>query len=143
MPQTVVQLPAAHPKTYLRCVAFQRELEAALHELPKVASFAASQGAVFFRDEVADFISGVLVTSIAHQAATAARLRAPCIAPLLVGPADLMARAAELVGRRAAWLTECDAVEALGVTKLDTVAEDLRRTMIAAFRRQAPSLAPA
>jgi hypothetical protein len=120
---------------------FLRALEGAMHELPMVASFAASHGAPFFGDAVADFVSGVLAPSLLHQAGVGVRLRAPMIAPRLEGPSELMAGVPDLVRRRHAWLVESDAVRAVGIDPLDAEARDLSRAIRQSLERQLLPLA--
>ena len=84
----IVRLPPAPPDTYLRWMAYWRELEGALHQHAAVAALAAAQGVPFFDDDVADYMSGVLATAVIDQAPTARRLGAPLIAPQLEGPVE-------------------------------------------------------
>ena len=138
----IVRLPPAPPDTYLRWMAYWRELEGALHQHAAVAALAAAQGVPFFEDDVADYMSGVLATAVIDQAATARRLGAPLIAPQLEGPMELLGRVAEHVRRRVAWLNDCQVPDVFGIEPPDVEVLALRTAAMESFQRQAAASMP-
>ena len=128
-----VTLPPASPTSYLRWVAFWREVEDRMLASEQLREIAAKEAAPFMDGEVARFISQA-AGQIASQATSVPDHDS--FTPVITIPPAIRGEVAETIARRAAWLDLNH--EALGIGALEQDLGDLRSRVIAAVRAAAP-----
>jgi hypothetical protein len=142
--EVTLTYPTATPDTYLRWLAYFREVEVTMLEHPHLAKLALRETGPFVSGPVAGFIS-TTVGHLSRQAleASAAGLRS--VTPTVSGNARLLAESVLLAERRNAWL-EAEVsgrplVEILGIEPLDREGHSLRTAAIARVRQQLIAIA--
>jgi hypothetical protein len=133
-----VTYPTATPATYLRWLAYFREVEAAMLEHPGLADLALKEAGPFVEGRTAGFIS-TMVGVLASQAREARANGMPRVTPTITGNAQVWAASLLLSEQRNAWL-EADIngrplVEVLGIDSLDAEGQALRTDAIDTVRR--------
>jgi hypothetical protein len=128
-----VQLPPAPPDDYLRWMAFWRQVEQAMAARPALEHYASSVSAPFLQGEIAEFISGVLVTEIIRQAAEARRRGQREVAPVIRASREVLVSVVGYIRRRGRWMEETVSLELAGVDPLEPELLALRKRAIRAL----------
>ncbi len=131
-----LQLPEAPPRTYLRWMAYWRDIESKLARNRLLERFVSSESATFLSDDVARFISDGLVAEIERQSSEALLNDEQTVSPTVRGDADLLRRSVEYVIRRARWLQIPEMAEVTGLEPLDDDLADLRAKVVAVVQLQ-------
>ena len=97
---------------------------------PALEQHASSVSAPFLQGEVAEFISGVLVTEIIRQAAEAKRRGRREVTPVIEASPSMLLDVVEYVRRRGRWLEETVSLELTGVEPLEPELVALRRRAV-------------
>jgi hypothetical protein len=131
--------PTAPPDTYIRWLAYFREVETAMLEHPHLAELALQESGPFISGPVAGFIS-TTVAHLSRQALEASAAGLRNVAPTVSGNARMLAASLLLAERRNAWL-EAEVsgrplVEILGIEPLDREGHSLRTAAIERVRAQ-------
>jgi hypothetical protein len=116
-------------------MAFWREVEQAMATRPAYEQYASSVSAPFLRGEVAEYLSGVLVTDVLRQAVEAKRLGQPELRPLVTGPFKILRGAAEHIHRRGRWMDETVSLEVAGVEPLEAELVGLRKRVVRSIQQ--------
>lgn len=129
------ELPEAPPSSYLRWLAFWREVEQRMVERPSLEAAASRVSAPFLSDEVARTISDVLVPRIVEQAREAVSADRTTVAPIIEADPALMDQAIRYVRRRMAFMTP-QVSRAMDVEPLDPALVRLRDAVLEALEKQ-------
>ncbi len=135
MPDVEITLPSAPPDDYLRWMAFWREVEQKMGESPALGDMASQESAPFLQGETAAFLATVVVGAIITQSTDAKNRGETQVAPVLIADPDRLARAIDVVTRRAQWMTP-DRLRAMGIEPLDTKLAELRMASLTAVSEQ-------
>lgn len=138
---TLFHLPDAPPSSYLRWLAFWREVEQRMVERPSLEAAASRVSAPFLNDEVAQTISGVLVPRIVEQAREAASADRRTVAPTIEADPEVMSQVTRYVRRRLAFLTP-DVCRAMDVEPLEPTLARLRDSVLEALEKQTRDSSP-
>jgi hypothetical protein len=128
-------LPEASPSSYLRWLAFWREVEQRMIERPSLEAAASAASAPFISDEVARTISSELVPSLVEQARLAESNGEGRVAPVLEVERQAMANAVGYVRRRTGFLTP-ETCKAMGVEPLEPSLVRLRDSVVQSLEQQ-------
>lgn len=128
-------LPEASPTSYLRWLAFWREIEQRMVERPSLEAAASEASAPFISDQVAQTISNTLVPQIVEEARAAETRGDRTVAPALEADHNMVVQAVRYVRSRVAFLTP-DVCKAMGVEPLDPALIRLRDAVLQAIEDQ-------
>lgn len=132
----VVALPEAPPSLYLAWMAYWRDIERIMLEHPHLESIAAAESSPFVREQVADYLSAVVVRQIVEQGTEAERRGHASVAPRVEVDADTLRAGLEYVARRVAWLSAAGVHQALGIRPPGPAVADLRLRVLRSVRDQ-------
>lgn len=137
----ILQLPAADPATYLAWMAYWRDVEARMLELPALEQFISREAAPFLHSAIAVQLSSA-VGQIATQAAAAMEAGRAHVAPeiSLNGSSEMLTDIASYILRRGAWLAQH--ADALRVDAPSIRVRQLRASVVMSLQKDARRLAP-
>jgi hypothetical protein len=137
----ILQLPAADPTTYLAWMAYWRDVESKMLELPALEQFASSEAAPFLHGSTALQLSDA-VRQITTQAVAAMEADRAHVAPdiSLTGSPEMLTDMASHILRRGAWLAK-HAV-ALRIEGPSIPVRQLRASVVKSLQKAARRLAP-
>jgi hypothetical protein len=138
----LLRLPVAAPDTYLSWMAYWREVEAKMLELPALEQWGSEEAAPFLHGSIALTLSD-LVRELIQQSMKALEIGAGSVAPEVEVPASVekLAAMASYMSRRGAWLGEF--ARSIGIESPSTEEKDLRHRVIDLLRHESKKLAGA
>jgi len=128
-------LPAASPDSYLRWMAFWREIEQKMGERPELEQQASTLAAPFVRDEIAGYLSAVVIPAIVDQARRATAAGELSVEPAFDGDQEVLERGLDYVAKRGAFLTP-EICRAMDVEPLEPKLAELRNRVLESLRHQ-------